>query len=592
MIDKDIIERINNETDILALASEFVTLTKKGKNYFGLSPFVEEKTPSFSVSPEKNIAMCMSSKKGGRPINFYRQIKNISFEEAAIELGRRLGIDMGKSTVKKDPHIHDYEMLEVVMNFYHSNLLFSKDGKKALEYLNQREITDATIKHFKLGFASKNSDQVYQMLSDQGYDVKDMERLGVVKTREDGTSYDLFSNRLMFPITNKDGRCVGFSGRTLEKNEQVKYMNSPETTVFKKGETLYHYFEGLNDIRKANHVVLYEGFFDVISSYQAGIKAGVATMGTALTKAQAELIKKISNSVIVAYDGDKPGLKAIDAAIPILEAEKLNIEVLKIPEGLDPDDFIKSYGPEAYERLFGESTIDAYMFRYHYYKMSKDLNNANDIKAFKDSVMRMLRYADNVIREKYYAILARDLNVDINAVRQPKEVQTVTQFKKKEPKESKTFIIDKYERAERELILTMLESKDNAEIIDSKLSPTDFAHVNNNIIRTKLMDYYRKYGEMDTERFSATLDTEYRDYFIETYLKNEFYQKKLTLLNNEGIDTNVKILQSASYARREKFLKQKLAELENNIDKDTAEYLRYAVELAELKKKKISDGGK
>jgi hypothetical protein len=138
----------------------------------------------------------------------------------------------------------------------------------------------------------------------------------------------------------------------------------------------------------------------------------------------------------------------------------------------------------------------------------------------------------------------------------------------------------------------MLESKDNAQIIDSKLSPTDFAHVNNNIIRTKIMDYYRKYGEMDTERFSATLDTEYRDYFIETYLKNKFYQKKLTLLNNEGIDTNVKILQSAFYARREKFLKQKLAELENNIDKDTAEYLRYAVELAELKKKKISDGGK
>ncbi|MFA7422437.1 MAG: DNA primase, partial [Acholeplasmataceae bacterium] len=400
-MDNKLIEQINEKTPIVELVSEFVTLQKAGKNYRGLCPFHQEKTPSFFVSPEKNICKCYGCGEGGSPINFYRKIKNISFQEAAEELAERAGITVEKAVKQKDPYEVFYQLMHEAKEFYKFNLKNSEKGQEALKYLHQREINDPIIDHFELGYAPEHSDALYKLLNDKGYQVSDMIKLGVVKQKDDGSYYDLFSNRLIFPITNPKGSVVGFSGRTMNPKDSIKYVNSPETVIFKKGQLLYHFNEALPDIRRNKQVVLFEGFFDVISSYDAGIQNGVATMGTSLTIEQAKLIKQFTDSIIIAYDGDDPGMKATLSAINILEKVKLKTEVLTIPESLDPDEFIKAYGPEKYEGLFGEYLKDPYQFRYQYYKKGKDLSNSNDITAFKNQVLEMLSYADKAIQNIY-----------------------------------------------------------------------------------------------------------------------------------------------------------------------------------------------
>ena len=298
----------------------------------GLCPFHQEKTPSFSVSPEKNIAKCMSCGEGGSPINFLRKIKNISFEEAAQELALRAGIEIKTVKLRKEPFEKEFKLMEEVTNFYQFNLNHSEKGHDVLDYLSKREVSDKLIEHFRLGYAPPFGNTLFQLLKDKGYDTSDMIKLGVVKQSDDGSYYDLFSDRLIFPITNPKGNVVGFSGRTMNPKDTVKYINSPETVIFKKGSLLYHLNESSQAVRKSKQVILYEGFFDVISSFGAGIENGIASMGTALTKDHAKLIKGVTSSVVIAYDGDSAGLKASDQAISVLEKEGLKIEVLTIPE--------------------------------------------------------------------------------------------------------------------------------------------------------------------------------------------------------------------------------------------------------------------
>jgi DNA primase len=421
-MDDKLIEQINEKTPIVDLVSEFVSLSKRGKNYMGLCPFHQEKTPSFSVSPEKNIAKCMSCGEGGTPINFYRKIKNLSFEEAAQELALRAGIELKTEKIIKDPNKHFHQLMHEVTSFYQFNLKNSEKGLEAIKYLYGRQMTDELISHFRIGYAPTHGQTLYNVLKDKGYAVSDMILLGVVKQSDDGNYYDLFSDRIIFPITNPKGEVAGLSGRTMNPKEQVKYINSPETVIFKKGQLLYHFYEALQEIRKSKQVVLYEGFFDVISSYAAGIKHGVATMGTALTKEQTKLIKSVTQSMIVAYDGDSAGLKAADHAIPMLEKEGLKVEILMIPEKMDPDDFIKSYGPEQFEMLFGEYTKDAYQFRYDYYKMGLNLANANDMKSFRQKVMDMIRNSDASIKAFYTQKLSLDLGIPLSEFDFRKEV--------------------------------------------------------------------------------------------------------------------------------------------------------------------------
>ena len=572
-MDHKLIEEINSKTPILDLVSEFVDLQKRGKNYMGLCPFHDEKSPSFSVSPEKNICKCMGCGEGGNPINFYRKIKNISFEAAAEALAERAGIEVKKTVVKKNPYEKLYEMMDETAAFYSFNLKNSKAGQVAYDYLLKRHTEPNTIDHFRLGYAPAYGDTLYKVLKDKGYAVSDMIKLGIVKQDQNGKYYDLFSDRVIFPITNPDGQVVGFSGRTLSKKEQVKYINSPETIIFKKGQLMYHLNEGLSEIRKSKQIVLFEGFFDVISSYQAGVKNGVATMGTALTRQQAALLRRFSPSIVVAYDGDAAGQKATDHAIPILEKTGLKTEVLVIPEKMDPDEFINAYGPEKYEQLFGEFITDPYQFRYEYYKQGLNLSNANDVKSYKQKITQMLRGADPAIVSIYKHRLATQLNIkEDDIVVRGEEVYYQEPIRPKPIDEKiKQTIVDKYEKAERLLIIVMLRSKEDAEFIESFLSTTDYADPVVSSIRLKIHDYYEEHDIMDIDDFKDHLTHDQRSYFEKHVLTEMFYQKNVEISKStyEGYLGHVK---NAAKKRKLEYLKG-LLELGQMTSEEEKEYI-------------------
>lgn len=578
-MDIKLIEEINKKTQILDVVSEFVDLEKRGKNYMGLCPFHDEKTPSFSVSPEKNICKCMGCGEGGNPINFYRKIKNISFEQAAQELAKRAGITVKQTKVKTNPHESYYKMMDEAATFYSFNLKNSKAGQQAYDYLIKRELSGKTIDHFRLGYAPAYGDTLYQVLKDKGYRVSDMIKLGIVKQNDEGKYYDLFSDRVIFPITNPDGYVVGFSGRTLSSKDQIKYVNSPETVIFKKGYLLYHLHEGLRDIRKLKQVILFEGFFDVISSYQAGVTNGVATMGTALTRNQAALIKRFSPSVVIAYDGDQAGQKATDSAIPVLDKVGLKTEVLVIPEKLDPDEFIKSYGPEKYDQLFSQNVTDPYRFRFNYYKQGLDLNNSNDIKLFKDKVTYMLSHADPAIVQIYKKLLAQTLHIDASDIHVKKSHKQLPQARPTD-QAVKEKIADKYERAERYITIIMLRSKEDALWVHSMLSINDFADPVISTIRSKIMSYYQDHDIIDISDFSDYLTHDQRTYFEKYILTDMLYAKKLEI-PKKSYETYVSSIKQAASKRRLAYLKDELAK---NAYKNPAMELEYFTLLAQFKK--------
>ena len=550
-MDNDLFKTINDKTNIVDLVSEFVQLQKKGKNYFGLCPFHDEKTPSFSVSPEKNICKCMGCGEGGQPITFYSKIKGIPLREAALELAERAGIKINDQRAKTDPYAKDYALMKETMTFYQYNLRNSESGEQAITYLHERGLTDQTIAHFKIGLAPTHGDTLYNILKNKGYAVSDMIALGLVKQGDDGAYFDLFANRIIFPVTNLRSHVVGFSGRALTKKDPVKYINSPESRIFKKGELIYHLYEGLPEIRKAKQAVLYEGFFDVIASYQAGIKNGVATMGTALTNAQARMLKQITPQVVIAYDGDEAGQKAIQAAIPILSNVSLKLGVVTIPDGMDPDEFIQNYGPERYETMFAESIVDPYQFRYLSYKKGKDFTNANDIKSFKDQVVRMISNADETIQAVYKKRLAHDLNIDEKAIiirrgrenRQPEpELQLL-------PKKKKKKLLNKYENAERYLLCGMLRSKSFSLYIQSRLTLGDYINHLVAMLRIKIEDYYQEYDILDMDDFLNGLTTEERDFMTLDILEG-IHWKNIFDYNIEGFDELIQILKSYTDQRR------------------------------------------
>lgn len=552
-MEEKLIQEINEKTPILDLVSEFVSLSKRGKNYMGLCPFHQEKTPSFSVSPEKNIAKCMSCGEGGTPINFYRKIKNISFEEAAQDLALRAGIQIKTVHIQKEPYEKEYKLMEEVTNFYQFNLKHSEKGHEVLNYLQKREVSESIINHFRLGCAPTYGNTLYQLLKDKGYETTDMIKLGVVKQSDDGTYYDLFSDRLIFPITDPKGHVVGFSGRTLNPKDTVKYINSPETVIFKKGSLLYHLYEASSSIRKSKQAILYEGFFDVISSYGAGIENGIASMGTALTKDHAKLIKQMTSSVIIAYDGDSAGLKASDQAISVLEKEGLKIEVLTIPEEMDPDDFIKAYGPESYENLFAEFLKDPYQFRYSYYKMGKNLQNANDIKTFKTDVMHMLSHADGSIRAIYLKKLSDELGIPIDEITRTKTPVLTKPIQKADKK----VIIDRHTRAEYHLIFAMIRDKKYVKTIQKQLKRTDFADHVAASIRSKIVDYYDDHDTLILEDFMDTLPQEERSFLEELILNDWFWKIKIEMQDTEILDY-ARLVKEASLKRRLQYLNEKI----------------------------------
>ena len=360
----DIIEEVRMKNDIVDVISQYVRLTRKGNSYFGLCPFHNEKTPSFSVTPSKQMYYCFGCGAGGNVYNFVMQYENYSFGEALSHLAERAGVELPKIEYSQAARAKAEKravLLEInkkaALYFYYQ--LRKENGKAAHDYLTGRGLSEETIKKFGLGYSDKYSDDLYKYLKAQNYSDDLLRESGLFNVDERQGMYDKFWNRVIFPIMDVNNRVIGFGGRVMGDGKP-KYLNSPETQIFDKSRNLY----GLNIARttRKNYLILCEGYMDVISMHQAGFTNAVASLGTALTSGHASLVKRYTQEVLLLYDSDEAGVRAALRAIPILREAGVNSRVVNLRPHKDPDEFIKTEGAEAFEERLKAAT-DSFMFR-------------------------------------------------------------------------------------------------------------------------------------------------------------------------------------------------------------------------------------
>lgn len=352
----EIIDEIRSKADIVEIISEYVTLKRQGKNYVGLCPFHLEDTPSFSVSPDKQIFYCFGCQKGGNIVNFVMEQDNLTLPEAAEKLAAKVGVAIPETDgdhldVARQSQIRRLgEMHELAADFFQANLVHPHTGKDARDYLAKRQITREMLIDFQLGFVSEAWDSLKQYLLAKGFSEPEMEKAGLVVQSQKGTFYDRFRNRLMFPIRDYRGKVIAFGGRVMG-SELPKYLNSPETAIFNKSQNLYGIQLAAGAIRQCDEAVIMEGYMDVIAARQFGIKNAVASLGTAFTPDQGRLLKRYSANVLISYDADTAGAKATSRGLEILHQLGFRVRVISLPNGKDPDEFLHRYNGAAWHQL-------------------------------------------------------------------------------------------------------------------------------------------------------------------------------------------------------------------------------------------------
>ena len=414
-IDQSIINEIKDKTDILDLVSEYVKLEKRGRNYIGLCPFHDEKTPSFTVSEDKQICHCFGCKKGGNVFQFTQEIKEISFVEAVKELGDRVNVAVDIEATQSNSNVQiasdDLQMIEMhelIQEFYYYALTKTVEGEKALTYLLERGFTDALIKERGIGFAPDSSHFCHDFLQKKGYDIELAYEAGLLSRNEENFSYyDRFRNRIMFPLKNAQGRIVGYSGRTYT-GQEPKYLNSPETPIFQKRKLLYNLDKARKSIRKLDEIVLLEGFMDVIKSDTAGLKNVVATMGTQLSDEHITFIRKLTSNITLMFDGDFAGSEATLKTGQHLLQQGLNVFVIQLPSGMDPDEYIGKYGNDAFTAFVKN---DKKSFAHYKVSILKDEIAHNDLSY-----------------ERYLKELSHDISFMKSSILQQKAINDVAPF--------------------------------------------------------------------------------------------------------------------------------------------------------------------
>ena len=418
LIPEQVIEEIKSRSELVGVVEQYVRLDKRsGSNYFGLCPFHSEDTPSFSVSPSKQIYYCFGCHKGGDVIHFVMDVEKCSYPQAIRLLAERSGIAIPESEDEEYRLRSELNKqllavnLEAARYFYHC--LNSDTGAVCRQYMNKRGLTVATARKFGLGFVGESWDGLYRHLQGKGYDDELLLKSGLFKKGKTGQLYDLFRSRLMFPIMDVMGRVVAFGGRVLD-DSLPKYINSPETPVYTKGRHLF----GLN-LAKISHekgLVMVEGYMDAIAMHQAGVDNAVASLGTALTEYQAQLLRKYTETVIIAYDADAAGQAAALRSLDILGSKGIKVTVLLVPEGKDPDEYIRKNGPERFHALL-EKALPLLDFKLLAARRANTAGNDLDILGYQDAACQILSREDNaIVRELYSVKLAEELNATSDTV--------------------------------------------------------------------------------------------------------------------------------------------------------------------------------
>jgi DNA primase len=419
------IDDLRRQADIVRVIQDYVSLKKKGANWMACCPFHQEKTPSFSVNPSKDIFYCFGCAKGGSVFNFVMEIERVSFPEAVRIVAEKANVPLPAMVEDKKFEARKKESDEVVelnswaLAWWEAQLeQNNKEARAAREYLEGREIADETRKAFRLGYAPDSWDALSSHLKQRGATSAQIERSGLVVKKDAGGFYDRFRGRLIFPVMDAQGRAVAFGGRTLEPQGEPKYLNSPETAAYTKGRHLFGLNVTRDEIRRRKFAILVEGYLDLIVPYQAGVRNCVASLGTALTGEQAKLLGRFARKVVVNYDGDSAGVKAAKRAIETLLAEDFEIKVLVLPDGADPDEFIRTHGAEAYHERRGKA-LPHIQFVLDQAVRDRNLLRPADKAAAVEEALPFVRAVRNPIQKREYFDMAMDAlgidKTDVNA---------------------------------------------------------------------------------------------------------------------------------------------------------------------------------
>lgn len=503
---EDWLQELFNRLDIVDLVNSYVPLKNKSGRWWGCCPFHNEKTPSFTVNPERGYFHCFGCGKGGNAIHFVMELEKMTFPEACAYLGEKVNLPMPENTGnadyerKKELREKIYEMNRIAAGYFHQSLLGS-EGETARRYLAKRGFGGNVIKTFGMGFAPAGWDNLMTLLEKKGFTKQEMQLAGLIKLRE-AKSYDVFRNRLMLPIINSFSKVIGFGGRVLLADDVPKYLNSQETAAFNKSRNLYN----LNLIRKLknlNHLILVEGYMDVVALHAAGIQESVATLGTALTQEQARLLKRYTKNVYLSYDGDSAGQKATLRAVDILSKEGIESRVITIPGGQDPDDFLKRYKKDGYLKLLkaAKPVLD---YKFDLIAAKYDMEDGYQKEKYAKECVEILKKEESaIVREKYVRKLSQRTGFSEQAILQDANViqSETTVWKKKEEKQEQN---SSDLKAENRIVQILSGNPQYIEKVKEDLSEEEFENeVNRKIFSYILMSIKKGISPTGAELLSV-----------------------------------------------------------------------------------------
>ena len=497
-MNQDLATIIRQKVDIVDIIGERIPLVMKGKNYFGVCPFHDDTNPSMCVSREKQIYTCFSCHATGNVYTFLMNYDHIDFKQALKILGDRVGISTGNIKVNPKTTKYDklYEAYELAIKYFQNNLSSSK-GKEARNYLASRGITDDIIKEFEVGLSLESRDDLTKLLTTKGYSLADLNRIGL-----SSDDHDVYDDRITFPLYDVSGKPVGISGRIYKDNGQNKYLNTKETPIFKKGEMLYNFHRAIEECRKKKCVIVMEGFMDVIRAYTIGVKNVVALMGTALTKEQINLLKRLSPNIIMCLDGDDPGVHATLSIGDTLLEQKIEVKVIPLPKEDDPDTFILKNGKERFERLVS-AAVNFSDFKINKLKtninFNSDVEKANYINTV---LLETTKINDDIRVEIVLKKLAKEFDIGYNTLEKRfEDLREKKQEKKEEIIIPKKDVIKKtrYEKAVEQILYFML----NNDWIVSQVEKEKivFPSEESRMLSSEIIYYYKMHGDINVADF-------------------------------------------------------------------------------------------
>lgn len=529
-IPEEVIEAVLKHHDIVDVIGKYVHLSKQGHYMKGLCPFHSEKTPSFTVTPEKQIFRCFGCGTGGNVIRFVMEIEGYGFSEAVRHLAEEAGI---RGTWEDGPSEQTEQQIErgiviqaheLTAKLYHYILYNTEQGKTALNYLRSRGIADKLILEFQIGYAPAHWDTLVQQLQKRGFSLPLMEKGGLISARNEGGYVDKFRERIMFPICDSRGKVIAFGGRAMG-DAQPKYLNSPETSLFNKSRVLYNMHQARPHIRKLQQAVLFEGYVDVMKAWESGVENGVATMGTALTNEHADILKRNAERVVICYDGDSAGQAAAYKSIPILEGVGCQVSVAMIPDGQDPDEYVSTYGFERFVREIIDSAVPSMKYKLLYIRRNFKLQEEGDrIRYLKTAVKMISELSSPIEREHYLKQLSSEFDTTYEALKQDLYETMLHSEKNRKAGDNKQFLWNNvmnngraaertptlfpaYHNAERQLLAIMIHDRDVCQHVERYLGD-QFNVEAHAVLAAYLYAYYAQNLEPNASRYIAMLQDE------------------------------------------------------------------------------------